>query len=96
MGSQRVRQDWATELNWTDVLQNIIKLVETKYAHKPPEEKEKQINLLMQKHDERMKNKREKAEMNVFQAAFNMIKNMLSKIWPKLWYSWFYYNFLIW
>ena len=70
---------------YADDLQNKIKLVEKKYAHKPPEEKEKQIKLLMWKHDEWMKNLREQAEMNIFQTAFNMIKNMLSKIWPKLW-----------
>ena len=70
---------------YADELQNKIKLVETEYAHIPPEEKEKQIKLLMQKHDERMKNIREEAEMNIFQAAFNMIKNLLSKIWSKLW-----------
>ena len=69
---------------YADELQNKIKLVEKEYAHKP-EEKEKQIKLLMQKHDERMKNIREEAEMNIFQSAFNMIKDMLSKIWSKLW-----------
>ena len=36
---------------YADDLQNKIKLVEKEYAHKP-EEKEKQIKLLMQKHDE--------------------------------------------
>ena len=65
--------------------QNKIKLVEKEHAHKPPEEKEKQIKLLIQKHDERMKNIREEAEVTIFQASFNMIKNMLSKIWHMLW-----------
>ena len=37
---------------YADDLQSKIKLVETEYAHKPPEEKEKQIKLLMWKHDE--------------------------------------------
>ena len=37
---------------YADDLQSKIKLVEKKYAHKPPEEKEKQIKLLMWKHDE--------------------------------------------
>ena len=70
---------------YADDLQSKIKLVETEYAHKPPEEKEKQIKLLMQKPDERMKNIREEAEMNIFQVTFNMIRNMLSKIWYMLW-----------
>jgi len=39
----------------------------------------------MLKYEERMKNIREEAEMNIFQSAFNMIKDMLSKIWSKLW-----------
>ncbi|XP_060270885.1 GTPase IMAP family member 7-like isoform X1 [Ovis aries] len=69
---------------YADELQSKIKLVEKEYAHNP-EEKEKQIKLLKQKHEERMKNIREDAEMNVFEAAFNMIKNMLLKIWSKLW-----------
>ena len=70
---------------YADELQNKIKLVEQEHAHKPPEEKEKQIKLLIQKHDERMKNIREEAEVTIFQASFNMIKNMLSKIWHMLW-----------
>ncbi|KAG5210719.1 hypothetical protein JEQ12_015913 [Ovis aries] len=64
---------------YADELQNKIKLVEKEYAHNP-EEKEKQIKLLKQKHDERMKNIRGEAEMNIFQVTFNMIKTMLSKI----------------
>ena len=69
---------------YADDLQSKIKLVEKEYAHNP-EEKEKQIKLLTQKHDERMKNIREEAEMNIFQVTFNMIRNMLSKIWYMLW-----------
>ena len=69
---------------YADELQNKIKLVEKEYAHKP-EEKEKEIKLLMQKHDERMKNIRDEAEMNIFQVVFNMIKNLLLEIWSKLW-----------
>ena len=69
---------------YADELQNKIKLVEKEYAHNP-EEKEKQIKLLMQKHEERMKNIREEAEMNIFQVAFNMIKNLLSGIWHMFW-----------
>ena len=69
---------------YADELQSKIKLVEKEYAHNP-EEKEKQIKLLKQKHEERMKNIREDAEMNVFEAAFNMIKNMLSRIWHMFW-----------
>ncbi|XP_017902226.1 PREDICTED: uncharacterized protein LOC106503901 [Capra hircus] len=69
---------------YADELQNKIKLVEKEYAHNP-EEKEKQIKLLMQKHEERMKNIREEAEMNIFQVAFNMIKNLLSRIWHMFW-----------
>ncbi|ELR48159.1 hypothetical protein M91_15652 [Bos mutus] len=69
---------------YANELQNKIKLVEKEYAHKP-EEKEKQIKLLMQKHDERMKNIRDEAEMNIFQVVFNMIKNLLLEIWSKLW-----------
>ena len=37
---------------YANELQNKIKLVEKEYVHKPLEEKEKQIKLLMQKHDE--------------------------------------------
>ena len=70
---------------YADELQSKIKLVEKEYAHKPPEEKEKQIKLLKQKHEERMKNIRGEAEMNIFQVTFNMIKTMLSKIWYMLW-----------
>ena len=70
---------------YVDELQNKIKLVEKEYAHKQPAEKEKQIKLLMQKHDERMKNIRGKAETNIFQVAFSMIRNMLSRIWHMLW-----------
>ena len=40
---------------YVDELQSNIKLVEKEHAHNP-EEKEKQIKLLKQKHDERMKN----------------------------------------
>ena len=69
---------------YADELQSKIKLVEKEYAHNP-EEKEKQIKLLMQKHEERMKNIREEAEMNIFQVAFNMIKNLLSGIWHMFW-----------
>ncbi|XP_070641564.1 GTPase IMAP family member 7-like [Bos indicus] len=69
---------------YANELQNKIKLVEKEYAHKP-EEKEKEIKLLMQKHDERMKNIRDEAEMNIFQVVFNMIKNLLLEIWSKLW-----------
>uniref|UniRef100_A0ABI0NS00 GTPase, IMAP family member 7 n=1 Tax=Bos taurus TaxID=9913 RepID=A0ABI0NS00_BOVIN len=70
---------------YVDELQNKIKLVEKEYVHKQPAKKEKQIKLLMQKHDERMKNIRGEAEMNIFQVAFNMIRNVLSKIWHMLW-----------
>ena len=70
---------------YVDELQNKIKLVEKEYAHKQPAEKEKQITLLMQKHDERMKNIRGEAEMNIFQVSFNMIRNVLSKIWHMFW-----------
>ena len=70
---------------YADELQNKIKLVEKEYAHKQPAEKEKQIKLLMQKHEERMKNIRGEAEMNIFQVVFNMIKNLLLEIWSKLW-----------
>ncbi|KAI4543192.1 hypothetical protein MG293_005986 [Ovis ammon polii] len=69
---------------YADELQSKIKLVEKEYAHNP-EEKEKQIMLLKQKHEERMKNIREEAEMNIFQVAFNMIKNLLSGIWHMFW-----------
>ena len=70
---------------YVDELQNKIKLVEKEYVHKQPAEKEKQITLLMQKHDERMKNIRGEAEMNIFQVSFNMIRNVLSKIWHMFW-----------
>ncbi|KAI4570824.1 GTPase IMAP family member 7-like [Ovis canadensis] len=69
---------------YADELQSKIKLVEKEYAHNP-EEKEKQIKLLMQKHEERMKNIREEAEMNIFQVAFDTIKNLLSRIWHMFW-----------
>ncbi|ELR44721.1 GTPase IMAP family member 7 [Bos mutus] len=82
---QKLRQQVEhLKIVYAEELQNQIKLVEKEYAHKP-EEKEKQIKLLMQKYEERMKNIREEAEMNIFQSAFNMIKDMLSKIWSKLW-----------
>ena len=83
---QKLRQqDEHLKKVYADELQNKIKLVEKEYVHKQPAKMEKQIKLLMQKHEERMKNIRGEAEMNIFQAAFNMIKNMLSKIWSKLW-----------
>lgn len=69
---------------YADELQSKIKLVEKEYAHNP-EEKEKQIMLLKQKHEERMKNIREEAEMNIFQVAFDMIKNLLSGIRNMFW-----------
>lgn len=69
---------------YADELQSKIKLVEKEYAHNP-EEKEKQIMLLKQKHEERMKNIREEAEMNIFQVAFDMIKNLLSGIRHMFW-----------
>uniref|UniRef100_A0A4W2FPQ7 AIG1-type G domain-containing protein n=1 Tax=Bos indicus x Bos taurus TaxID=30522 RepID=A0A4W2FPQ7_BOBOX len=55
---------------YVDELQNKIKLVEKEYVHKQPAKKEKQIKLLMQKHDERMKNIRGEAEMNIFQHSW--------------------------
>ena len=70
---------------YEDELQNQMKLTEKEYANEPQEEKDKQIKLLLQKHEERMKNIREEAEMNIFQVVFNMIKNMLSRIWHKFW-----------
>ena len=70
---------------YEDELQNQMKLIEKEYANEPQEEKDKQIKLLLQKHEERMKNIREEAEMNIFQVVFNMIKNMLSRIWHKFW-----------
>ena len=70
---------------YEDELQNQMKLTEKEYANEPQEEKDKQIKLLLQKHEERMKNIRDAAEMNIFQSAFNMIKNMLSRIWHMFW-----------
>ncbi|KAM9697967.1 GTPase IMAP family member 7-like isoform 3-T5 [Dama dama] len=70
---------------YEDELQNRMKLIEKDYANEPQEEKDKQIKLLLQKHEERMKNIREEAEKNIFQVAFNMIKNMLSRIWHMFW-----------
>uniref|UniRef100_A0A8C6CPB3 AIG1-type G domain-containing protein n=1 Tax=Moschus moschiferus TaxID=68415 RepID=A0A8C6CPB3_MOSMO len=70
---------------YDDELQSQIKLVEKEYAHEPLEEKEKRIKLLRQKHEERMKNIREQAEKNIFQIAFDMIKNLLLSIWNMFW-----------
>ncbi|KAB0375482.1 GTPase IMAP family member 7-like [Muntiacus reevesi] len=70
---------------YEDELQNQMKLIEKEYANEPQEEKDKQIKLLLQKHEERMKNIRDEAEMNIFQVVFNMIKNMLSRIWHIFW-----------
>nr|XP_020763915.1 GTPase IMAP family member 7-like isoform X2 [Odocoileus virginianus texanus] len=70
---------------YEDELQNQMKLIEKEYANEPQEEKDKQIKLLLQKHEERKKNIKEEAEMKIFQSLFNMIKNMLSRIWHMFW-----------
>ena len=70
---------------YTDQLDKEIKLLRKEYVHRPQEEEEEQIKLLMKKHDERMKNIREEAEENLLQIVFNGIKNMLSQVWQMFW-----------
>ena len=70
---------------YTDQLDKEIKLLRKEYVHRPQEEEEEQIKLLMKKHDERMKNIREEAEENLFQIVFKGIKNMLSQVWQMFW-----------
>nr|XP_020763913.1 GTPase IMAP family member 7-like isoform X1 [Odocoileus virginianus texanus]XP_020763914.1 GTPase IMAP family member 7-like isoform X1 [Odocoileus virginianus texanus] len=83
---QKLRQqEECLKKAYEDELQNQMKLIEKEYANEPQEEKDKQIKLLLQKHEERKKNIKEEAEMKIFQSLFNMIKNMLSRIWHMFW-----------
>ncbi|XP_059964809.1 GTPase IMAP family member 7 [Mesoplodon densirostris] len=79
------KQEEVLKKIYTDQLQKEIKLVEKDYAHKPQEEKEEQIKLLMKKHEERMKNIREDAKENLFQVVFKVIITVLFKVWHTFW-----------
>ncbi|XP_055276305.1 GTPase IMAP family member 7-like [Moschus berezovskii] len=71
--------------SYADTFNMQIEQVEVECAHKPPEEKMKNIKLITDKYNEQMKNVREEAEKSILQAVFDKIKNMLSKIWQMLW-----------
>ncbi|XP_004621765.2 GTPase IMAP family member 7-like [Sorex araneus] len=67
-----------------DQLKNEIQLLEKEYVNKPQEEKEQNIQLLKEKHADRIRNIREEAGINIFNDILYMISNIVSKLFPFL------------
>ncbi|XP_012517546.1 PREDICTED: GTPase IMAP family member 7 [Propithecus coquereli] len=70
---------------YTDELNEKIKRVEKDYAHKSKNEKEKKIESLMRKYEEKLRNIREEAESNTFEKILTSIFKKLSEIWHWFW-----------
>ncbi|XP_066241023.1 GTPase IMAP family member 7-like isoform X2 [Saccopteryx leptura] len=68
---------------YAEQLEKEIKLV--KWLNISQQEKEEKIKYLKMKHEERIKNIKEEAEMNIFTDTFNKILEIISKIWHMLW-----------
>ncbi|XP_037371361.1 GTPase IMAP family member 7-like [Talpa occidentalis] len=68
---------------YTEQLNNEIKLVEEEDADKPQGEREREIQQLRRKHEERMKIINEEAKKNIFDYVVSGFKKMLSKMWNK-------------
>ncbi|XP_045420996.1 GTPase IMAP family member 7 [Lemur catta] len=70
---------------YADELEENIKRIEKNYADKSKEEKEKEIQLLMKKYDEKLRNIKEEAESNTFEKILASIFKKLSEIWHQFW-----------
>ncbi|XP_007535890.1 GTPase IMAP family member 7-like [Erinaceus europaeus] len=71
--------------NYTEQLEDKMRLVEVAYADKPQEGKEEHLKQLMEEHEENIKHLREEAEKSVSGDVFSVIKKILLKIWSVLW-----------
>nr|XP_012641585.2 GTPase IMAP family member 7 [Microcebus murinus]XP_012641586.2 GTPase IMAP family member 7 [Microcebus murinus] len=70
---------------YADELEEKKKRVEENYTNKSKEEKEKEMELLNRKYEEKLSNVREEAESNTFEKLLASIFKKLSEIWHMFW-----------
>ncbi|CAO2603765.1 GTPase IMAP family member 9 [Lemmus lemmus] len=72
------------EETYTQEFKDEIKRIERECAHESEKEKKTRIDSAKRNYDEKMKNRKEKAEENVFEYIFKKICELLSTIWDML------------